>query len=203
MELSRQRDWLHTRQIRFKLLANTAGRMLAMDDPQGLIEELCQEVMEHLDCQIFFNFLVDESVKRLHLNAYSGITEEDAERIKRLDYDGSISGCVVRDRERVIAEDILNTSDIRTELIKSFGIQAYCCHPLLIQGDLVGTLSFGTKTRDKFTPEEISVMQTVTGYVALAMERIRNQNALKESNAELEQKIRERTPCPGSDGRFT
>ena len=193
MELSRQRDWLHTRQIRFKLLANTAGRMLATDDPQGLIEELCQEVMTHLDCQIFFNFLVDESVKRLHLNAYSGITEEDAERIKRLDYDGSISGCVVRDRERVIAEDILNTSDIRTELIKSFGIQAYCCHPLLIRGQLVGTLSFGTKTRDTFAAEEIAVMQTVTGYVALAMERIRNQNALKESNAELEQKIRERT----------
>jgi signal transduction histidine kinase/PAS domain-containing protein len=192
-ELSRQREWLHASRSRFKLLADISGRLLATVAPQDLIEKLCQEVMTHLDCQTFFNFLVDDSVQRLHLNAYSGITEEEVEQIKQLDYDVSITGCVVRDQERVIAEDIFNTPDIRTELIKSFGIQAYCCHPLLIQGDLVGTLSFGTKTRDKFTPEEISVMQTVTGYVALAMQRIRNQNALKEANTELEHKVRERT----------
>ena len=192
-ELSCQRDRLHTSQIRFKLLADTAGRLLATDDPQGLIDKLCQEVMTHLDCQIFFNFLVDESVQRMHLNACSGITEEEAERIRRIDYDVSICGSVVRDRERVIAEDIFNTPVIRTELIKSVGIRAYCCHPLLIQGQLAGTLSFGTRTRDTFTAEEIAVMQTVTGYVALAMQRIQNRNALKEANAELEHKIRERT----------
>jgi signal transduction histidine kinase len=192
-KLSRQREWLHASRSRFRLLADTSGRLLATDDPKDLIEKLCQDVMTHLDCQIFFNFLVDESVRRLHLNAYSGIAKEEAEGIKQLDYDGSICGCVARDRERIIADDIFNTPDIRTELIKSFGIQAYCCHPLLIQGSVAGTLSFGTRTRDKFTTEEIAVMKTVTGYVALAMQRIQIQNALKEANAELEHKIRERT----------
>ena len=36
-------------------------------------------------------------------------------------------------------------------------------------------------------------MQTVTSYVALAMQRVQNQNALKEANVKLEHKIRERT----------
>ena len=54
---------------RSELMARTAGALLSSDDPQRLVEDLCREVMELLDCQAFFNFLVDEDAGRLHLNA--------------------------------------------------------------------------------------------------------------------------------------
>ena len=38
--------------------------------------------------------------------------------------------------------------DPRTELVKSLGITAYACHPLMSQGRVLGTLSFGTRTRN-------------------------------------------------------
>jgi hypothetical protein len=41
-----------------------------------------------------------------------------------------------------LAENIQNTPDIRTELVKSYGVQAYAYHPLLAQGHALGTLSY-------------------------------------------------------------
>ncbi len=166
---------------RFRLLSNISGELLASEDPQGLVNKLCNDVMKHLDCQMFFNFLVDESKDKLHLNANAGIPEAESKKIEWLDYGTAVCGCVARDGERIIAEDIQNTSDSRTTLIKSYGIQAYCCHPLKGQGKVIGTLSFGTTNRKSFTNDEIELMQTVTDHVAVAVQRIQSERKIKEA----------------------
>ncbi|MGA2151412.1 MAG: ATP-binding protein, partial [Geobacteraceae bacterium] len=63
--------------------------------------------------------------------------------------------------------------DPRTELVSSFGIRAYACHPLMARGRVLGTLSFGTRTRSGFTMDDLVLMKTVTDHVAIAMERKR------------------------------
>jgi PAS domain S-box-containing protein len=168
-------------EARFRLLSETAGRLLASEDPQSIINELCAQVMEHLDCQAFFNFLVDEQAGRLHLNSCAGISEEEARKIEWLDSGVAVCGCAVQDGCRIIAEDILNTVDPRTDLVRSYGIRAYCCHPLLAQGRVIGTLSFGTKTRSGFSVEEIAVMKTVADQVSLAIQRIQSREFLKSA----------------------
>jgi PAS domain S-box-containing protein len=184
---------LQRSKAKFELLSNTSGRLLATEDPQGLVKELCGEVMTFLDCQVFFNFVVDETSGRLHLNAYAGIPENEAQTLEWLDFGTAVCGCVARDQQRIVAEDIFNTDDLRTDLIKSFGIQAYCCHPLMVGEQLIGTLSFGTRNRPRFSPDEMELMRTVTNQVALAMQRIQTQTALKNNNEELERKVHQRT----------
>jgi PAS domain S-box-containing protein len=184
---------LRTSEARFKLLSDTSGCLLATENPQGIVNDLCRRVMEHLDCQAFFNFLVDNTCGRLHLNACGGIAPEEVGKIQWLDFGVAVCGCVARDRRRIVAEDILNGSDPRTELVRSYGIQAYCCHPLMVQGRLIGTLSFGTKNRPFFTAEDIDLMRTITNQVALAMQRIQTQQTLRDTNEVLEDKVRERT----------
>ena len=131
---------------RFEILAKTSGELLESTRPQSLVESLCREVMEHLDCQAFFNFIGDDRVGRLHLNAYAGIPPEEAKRIEWLDYGIAVCGCAARDGCRIVAEHIPTTPDVRTELVKTYGIKAYACHPLLgTGGKVMGTLSFGTK----------------------------------------------------------
>ncbi|HTZ41355.1 MAG TPA: PAS domain S-box protein, partial [Syntrophales bacterium] len=99
-------DALRQSESRFRLLSGTAGRLLATDNPQGLINELCRDVMKHLDCQAFFNFMVDEASGRLHLNACAGIPEEEVRKLEWLDYGVAVCGCVARDKVRIVAEDI-------------------------------------------------------------------------------------------------
>ncbi len=167
---------------RNELLTKTAARLLETTDVQGLVDNLCAEVMTFLNCDVFFNFLADDQVKRLRLNACAGIPTAVAEEIEWLDYGVAICGCVARDRERIIAEDVCNVDDDRTTLIRSFGIEAYCCHPLMSQGTLIGTLSFGARTRPTFRAEEIEVMQAVSNLVAMAMARLSMEQALREAD---------------------
>ncbi len=119
---------------RLDIISNTAGRLLASAEPQTIVESLCRRVMEHLDCHAFFNFLVDEERNCLRLNAYAGIPEETAREIRFLDFGVAVCGCAARDACRIVAENIPSTPDVRTELVKSFGIKAYACHPLFARG---------------------------------------------------------------------
>jgi light-regulated signal transduction histidine kinase (bacteriophytochrome) len=52
--------------------------------------------------------------------------------------------------------------------------------------EIIGTLSFGTRTRTKFDEDELDLMKTVAGQVSVAMERQRTEEALKQRTLELE-----------------
>lgn len=158
---------------RLRLLSEVTAQLLTSENPQQLIESLCRKVMEHLECHAFFNFLVDEQTGRLHLNACAGIPEDQARRIEWLELGEAVCGCAARDGCRIVAEHVQTTSDPRTELVRSLGVEAYACHPLLNQGRVIGTLSFGSRTRPAFSADDLSLMKTVTDHVAIAMQRIR------------------------------
>jgi PAS domain S-box-containing protein len=180
---------------RFGLLAQSAETFLETDQPQQVVEELCRKVMEHLDCHVFFNFLVDEIAGRLRLNACAGISPEEAGRIEWLDYGTAVCGCAARDGQRIVAECIPTTPDPRTNLVKSYGIKAYACHPILGPGGKVlGTLSFGTRSRETFSEADLSLMKAITDQVAVAMIRLQAREDLQNtaddltrSNKDLEQ----------------
>jgi PAS domain S-box-containing protein len=179
---------------RLDLLAETASQLLASVSPQQVVDSICQKVMGFLDCDAFFNFLVaDEQKGLLHLNACAGIPEEEARRIEWLEYGVAVCGCAAREGSRIVTEDILNTVDPRTELVKSYGIQAYACHPLTVEGRVLGTLSFGTRNRSHFTGEELALMKAVADQVAIAIDRKLAEEALRRLNEELEQRVTKRT----------
>ncbi len=180
-EAQRAEEASHKSETRFRLLSTLTARLLESENPQAIVNELCTKVMEHLECQTFFNYLVNESAARLELNAYSGIPEDKAKEIRWLDYGEAVCGRVARVGERFVAEDILHGSDERTSLERKFGINAYCCHPLQAHGKVIGTLSFGTKTRASFNAEDIGLMRTVADQVAIAIERIGDEDKIKHA----------------------
>jgi len=192
-ESRRAEEALRQSNQRLDLLAETASQLLASVAPQQVVDVICQRVMEVLHCDAFFNFLVDEEEGRLRLNACAGIPEEEARRIEWVDYGVAVCGCAAHEGRHIVTEDILNTPDPRTDLVKSYGIQAYACHPLLVEGRVLGTLSFGSRSRTSFTVDELSLMNAVADQVAIAMDRKLAEEALRRLNEELEQRVEERT----------
>ena len=166
---------------RLNLLAEIAGELLRTDSPQDLVDRLCHDVMAFLDCQAFFNFLVDEASGRLRLNACAGIPDEEKQNIEWLDFGTAVCGCAARDACRIVAENISRSADPRTDLVKSYGIQAYACHPLMVRGKVLGTLSFGTTTRTRFAEDDLSLMKAVADHVAIAMERKLARETLRQT----------------------
>ena len=163
---------------RFKLLAEASARLLATDEPQKVIEDLCHAVMAQLGCDCFFNFLLDDSEERFRLNASAGLLPDEIRDIQQL-------GCCATDRCPIIVhgEPFLYGGAPCTSRVRSFGIQTHACHPLLVQGRVIGSLSFGARTRPSFTVEEFDLMKSVTNQVAIAMQRVLDQRSLQESEA--------------------
>jgi PAS domain S-box-containing protein len=178
---------------RFEILSDTASKLLESKNPQQIINSLCSRVMEYLDCHIFVNYLVDEQAHRLHLNTTGGLPEKMARDIEWLDFGQAICGRVAQEGKRIVAENIQESCDARADLVRSVGIKAYACHPILSQGKVIGTLSFGTKSRKNFNDDDLATMKTVTDQVAAAMERMLAEEAIRRSRDELEIRVKERT----------
>jgi PAS domain S-box-containing protein len=158
-------------ELRLALLSDAAATLLKAEDPQLTIQQICREAMKLLGCQVFFNYLYVKDKGRLRLNAYAGVPPEEAARIEWLDYGVAVCGCVARDGERIIAEDIFTVKDPRTDLVRGYGVRAYCCHPLLAGKETLGTISFGATDRDKFSAEEVEIMKATADLVAIAIQR--------------------------------
>jgi signal transduction histidine kinase len=178
---------------RLELLVETAGQLLKSDSPQDVVDMLCRKVLLFLDCDAFFNFLVDDDMKRLHLNSCGGIPEEAVRRLEWLDYGVGLCGCSARDGCRLVVNNLQHVVDPYTELVRPFGIQAYACHPLISQGRVLGTLSFCTRNRTSFTDDELSLMKIVADQVAIAINRKRTEEELRRARDELEIRVAERT----------
>ena len=177
---------LKTNIERLKILSDSSSLLLSGENPEKIVQTIADNVMAHLGCDCFFNFIVDEKANKLKLNAYAGITEDVARGIEWLSFGEAICGCAARDGCRIVSENIRENGDMRAALVRSFGIQAYAAHPLKIGSKTIGTLSFGTRSRTSFTGDELDLMRTIAGQVSVAMERKRAEESLRQYTSELE-----------------
>ncbi|NPV91302.1 MAG: PAS domain S-box protein [Firmicutes bacterium] len=184
---------LRKSQQRDELLSTVASRLLSSEDPQAIIEELCHKTIDHLGCDVFLNYMEDREKGYLHLNACTGIPEDEARKIEWLDYGSAVCGCVALEGQRIIVENISEFHDPRTDKVRTYGILAYACYPLKMIDRVIGTISFGTRSRSSFTDEELVVMKSVADQIAIAMSRLLTTRQLRESEARLEELVRERT----------
>ncbi len=164
-----------------QLLSSLASSLLLSDNPREILDIVFEKLSAHLGLEVYFNYLVTEDESRLRLYNYAGVPEHIAHEIEWLDYGQAVCGCVARDKERIVAEDVQGSADPRTSLIKSLGITAYCCHPLIAHDKLIGTLSFGTRNRSRFARDEIELMRIASNLIASTLERKRIEEALRNS----------------------
>ncbi|EWG11542.1 ATP-binding protein [Cytobacillus firmus] len=153
------------------LLSEAANHILSKREPGELLDALFRELSEYLDLDVYFNYMINDSKGCLELMNYQGISREDAQDMHFLDLGEAVCGTVARDRERIIAENIDFSPDPKVSFIKGQGIKAYACHPLISYGKLIGTLSFGSRSRTNFTEDELDLLQTLCNQVAITLDR--------------------------------
>ena len=172
---------------RLALLSDAAARLLLHERPRELLRDLFDEISSQLGLEVYFNFLVHPSGEYLVLDSFAGIPEGSALSLERLDFGQAVCGRVARDQQGRVVESVQGRRDEMTSLIRSFGIQAYFCHPLIARGRFLGTLSFGTRRRARFEPDELELMRTVGDQVAVALERSRLMAELTRRSREAEE----------------
>jgi PAS domain S-box-containing protein len=184
-DVSEQRaaeESLQRQTTRLRLLWEAAGVLLTAENPDSMLRALLAKIGAHLGVDTYFNFTVNDAGDDLQLASCVGIPPEVAQTIRYLDFGQAVCGTVALQRRPIVATYIQQSDDPRVQLVKSFGLRAYACNPLLVGDRLLGTLSFATRSKDEFDADELAFMETLCHYVTVAYERLRLVNELKEAD---------------------
>ncbi len=163
---------LSARNERLALLSEMANQLLLANEPQKFVSGLFGKLSAHLGLEVYLNYLVDEDEtgRHLRLASHEGVPGEMVKALEWLEPGEGVVGAVARSQRAVFVEDVQNNLDAPLPLLRSLGIKAYACLPLLAHGRLIGTLSFGTRRRTRFAADELTVMGMACDQVAMALE---------------------------------
>jgi PAS domain S-box-containing protein len=167
---------------RLRLLWEAAAVLLTTDDADAMLRGLFARVGPGLGLDAYFNFLVTEAGDALRLVSYAGVPEETARSVGRLDFGQAVSGTVALSRRPLVATHVQQSDDPKVRPVKSLGVRAYACNPLLAGDRLLGTLLFASRSRDQFDADELEFLETICRYVAVSYERLRLVEQLRHAD---------------------
>jgi PAS domain S-box-containing protein len=167
---------------RLRLLWEAASVLLTSEEPDAMLRALFAKIAPHLGLDTYFNFMVTESGDGLRLESCIGVSAEEARKIARVDFGQAVCGTVALRGQPIVMTHIQSSDEPMVQLVKSFGIRAYACNPLLVKDRLLGTLSLASRQRDDFDADEIDFMRTICHYVTVAYERVRLIRELRDTD---------------------
>jgi signal transduction histidine kinase/DNA-binding NarL/FixJ family response regulator len=173
---------------RLALLYSMSSSLLLHEQPKVFIASLFSQLSQQLDLEVYLNYLLDANQQTLRLNASSGLSPSMLQYVEELKVGESISGRVAQQKQRVVIERVNQTVD--TEVLRSQGLTAYACYPLIARNQLIGTLAFGSRDRSVFTPDELTLLQVVCDQVAAAIERAALVEQLRQQTEDLQEASR-------------
>ncbi|HEU5047291.1 MAG TPA: ATP-binding protein [Rickettsiales bacterium] len=173
--LKRRNKWL-------RLLAEFSAELGESDDPRSMMERIFQKASMHIQADIFLNYDVADNETLPYLKLYVASGEyTSVTGVARLEFGQDICGTVAQTHAPIIINDFQNHPSAKSSRLYGMGIYAYICQPLISNGELIGTVSFGKCRKSGFEQDEIEFIQTIAYYVAVAKRRLRDEKARKRS----------------------
>ncbi|HET6673892.1 MAG TPA: GAF domain-containing protein, partial [Nitrospiraceae bacterium] len=183
-KLSEER--LQNKTARLALLAEAAERLLTQECSVSTMEELYSLVAPHFGIDSYWDYDSDDAGGGLRLVGSAGITEETAPAFQYLRFGEALCGTCAQARAPIIVERLQEFTDPGSVLVKQNGNRAYACYPLIIKGQLFGTLAFASRSREVFEPEETEFLGTIARYVAMVKSRKRTEAGLQKRHKRAE-----------------
>ncbi|MBD2499650.1 PAS domain-containing protein [Anabaena azotica] len=176
---------LQERSQHIQMLYETTRDLLSSSQPLTLAETIFNKLKEMMGVDVYLNYILDEQQQKLHLTFHGGIPQEVAQQLEWLELGEAICGTVAQQGRQIVWGDVQNSHDPKLQLARSLGVTACACQPLIVQGKVFGTLSFGSLNRTAFTPSEQSLFQAICDQMAIALERSQLLTSLQQQTEEL------------------
>ena len=169
-------------QDRLDLLFETTSDLISSEQPEKLIELLYSEITQKTNIDCYLYYVVDKNSQKIQLTSYCGISCSQAKDLEWQEFGQGICGTVAMKRTPIKIENVGESKEPNTESIRNLGMNAYYSCPLIAQGQLFGTISFGSRTIADFSSYEIGVMQAICNQIAMNIQRANLMNSLQQAN---------------------
>ncbi len=174
---------------RFRLLYETTSDLLAIEQPLTLMHNLFNKLSVQLDLDSYYNYMVEEKDNRpmLHLRNAQGFSEEAAVALEWIEFGQYLCGLVAQERQQIVLDQAQIATHPNAQHVCLMGVTAYAGQPLIAQGRLLGTLSFASRRRTRFTDGEIALLQSTCDQMAIALDRANLIASIQQQAAQLQQ----------------
>lgn len=159
---------------RSQILAETARNLIAGKDPdREVLPALYRTLAAERIVDASLGFIVtDQDTTTMKLGFIKGFPQDVVQRCLTLDFGQAICGTVAQTRRSIHATDIQRNLDPLADLVRSAGMTAYACQPLVVNDRFYGTLSFASRTRRAFEAEDLLFFREIARHVAIARSRV-------------------------------
>ena len=162
------------------LLAKISHLLLQDTDPDSLCRAVFEMLRVPFGIDVYFHYLISGDETHLELASSGGNNKVRAALGSKLDFGSAVCGLVARERVSHYFPEVNKLEDDVTSFIRNVGVKCYVCHPLIMRGHLLGTLSFGSTRREMFSDEELDVFEIIAGQVTLATDRRSQSDRLRQ-----------------------
>jgi formate hydrogenlyase transcriptional activator len=173
--------------VRYRALVDVASALTSHSE----LADLLLSLRGHLEPLIQFTFLIvtlwDRDRDRIVVRFFEPY-DSPASRLVGTSYpsEGTYPGMAVRSGRPVYVPSVQAGGPHPSDVLITYGVESYCAVPLITARGTLGTLNFGSDSRDAYTPEDIEFVVRVARLVAVAVENARNLEAVREQQAALQ-----------------
>jgi PAS domain S-box-containing protein len=191
---------LRTHTSRQQLLSRTMDRLLRVDDPADVMQDIFESLRASVGLDSFLDYDVLPDNSGIRMTTWAGIPDHAIEPLMFLQFGQALCGTSAASRQPVIVDHLQRSADPRAARMQAVGSTAYACFPLIVGDRLLGTLAFASSSRQWFEPDDLELLEAVSNYVAMAKERRRLLQETRhraEQVAEQEERLRFATEGAG------
>jgi GAF domain-containing protein len=157
---------------REEILRDTAEQLLRGEDLDATVLPMLYRTLaaeRMIDASL--GFIVTEGSLTMRLGFIKGFPEHVVQKCLTLDFGQAVCGTVAATGRAMHVTNIQQSLDPLADLVRSAGMTAYACQPLMVGDRMLGTLSFASRTRRSFDPDDLAFFRALAKHVALARER--------------------------------
>ncbi|WP_136685761.1 GAF domain-containing protein [Falsirhodobacter xinxiangensis] len=181
VKILRDRTRARRQTQRLALLAQAAAALLDADDPAATLRPVLEGSADTIGFEQCYLYDVDRASECLELRDAVGASEETRMALQHVTVDVPLCGIVAQTAGPLILSDLHLSDESRYQIPKSTGVKAYAGYPILVRGDVVGVISFGSTEMNAFDEEALAFFQTVARLLSVARGRTDDARALREA----------------------
>ena len=166
-------------------LRQLAAGAALREDPEVLVQRLFLAVAEPMGLDFFVHYRYPGKGNELGLAATAGVGAGQLPSLGTMVLGEAVCGRVAQTQTPMAFSDVDRCEDDRLALAASLGARTYASYPLLDGAELLGTLSFGSRTRQSLAESELDVLRLATDVLAAAVAHDRDHRALDQAHHEV------------------
>jgi signal transduction histidine kinase len=182
-----------TERVRLSALSADMGSVLTRSgDQRGMLQGCSEAMVKHLDAAFARIWTLNEAENVLELQSSAGMYTHIDGGHARVPVGKFKIGLIAQERQPHLTNAVIGDPRVpEQEWAKREGLVAFAGYPLIVADRLVGVMAMFA--RQPLTEATHQALASVADMVAIGIERTRAEKEVRQLNAELEARVRERT----------